>query len=298
MKRYIVPMIIGVMSIYIMATSIVSVSESEYAVISQFGRPVKVISEAGAAFKLPNPVQTVKRLDKRIQLYSMPSAEYGTLDRRNLLVSTFVIWRIAHPQQFLKSVRQIEIAQQRLDTLTSSEVGAAISSAKLSDIFTLEEKNNQVAVLFDKVTKSASQLAEKELGIEIVAIRPKHLGFPKQNLMAIYKRMESEWEKLAKQYRAEGQEEAAKIRAKTELEIRNLKAQAYRDAQVIRGRSEAEAEKLYAASFNDNSEYYRFTRSLEAYEKILNKNTRLILSADTPIFDTLLQPPGHLNASP
>ena len=279
------------MTIYIAATSIVSVTESEYAVISQFGRPVNVISQAGASFKLPNPIQTVNRLDKRMQLYKMPSAEYGTLDRRNLVVTTFVVWRISQPEQFLKSVRQIETAQQRLDTLASSEIGAAISSAKLSDIFTVDENNNQVAALFEHVTQSATKLAEQELGVEIVAIRPNYLGFPEQNLMAIYKRMESEWEKLARQYRAEGQEEAAKIRAETALEVRNLKAQAYRDAQVTKGKSEAEAEKLYAESFNHNSDYYRFTSSLEAYEKILNKNTRLILSADTPIFETLLQPP-------
>ncbi|MFC3120336.1 protease modulator HflC [Agaribacter flavus] len=291
MKRIVWFSLLLVVGLYLAATSVIAVKETEIVVISQFGRPVSVISEAGPAFKLPKPIQTTKRLDKRLNMFQMPASEYGTLDQRNLVLDVFVLWKIADPRTFLASVRNSEIAEQRLETLTHAEVGAAIGAVPLNEIFTVEQQSSQVEQTFAQVTQSANTLALQELGIEVVSVRPKRLGFPKQNLLAIYKRMESEWDKLARQYRAEGQEAAAKIRAETALEVSNLKAVAYRDAQTVIGNSEAEAASLYAKSFEEHQEYYKFTRELEAYKKILNNDTQLILSSDTPIFRALLQPP-------
>lgn len=293
MKRFVWLILILVVAAYLAVTSVVAVKETEIAVISQFGKPVDVIDEAGPAFKLPDPIHTVKRLDKRLQLFQIAPAEYGTLDRRNLVLDVFVVWKITEPKAFLASVRNNQIAEQRLETLTNAEIGAAIGSVPLNTIFAVDEKSDEVNRIFATITGSANRVAQRELGIEVVSIRPNRLGFPKQNLLAIYKRMESEWDKLARQYRAEGQEEAAKIRAETELEIRNLKAVAYRDAQTVKGNSEAEAARLYAKSFELHKDYYQFTRSLGAYDKIINKDSQLILSSDTPIFDALLQPPAQ-----
>lgn len=295
MNRIVWIVLTTVLAGYFAMTSIVAVKETEIAVISQFGRPVDVIDQAGPAFKLPDPFNTVKRLDKRLQMFQVPPAEYGTLDQRNLVLDVFVVWKISDPKAYLASVRNSEIAEQRLETLTNAEIGAEIGSVALNRIFVVEQKSDEVEALFQSITASANEISQRELGIEVVSIRPNRLGFPKQNLLAIYKRMESEWDKLAKQYRAEGQEEAAKIRAETELEIRNLKAKAYRDAQVVKGESEAEAARLYAKSFELHKEYYQFTRSLEAYDKILNQDSRLVLSSDTPIFKALLTPPKSVD---
>ncbi|GLR69483.1 protease modulator HflC [Agaribacter marinus] len=291
MKRIVWGILFSVIGIYFAITSVVAVKETEIVVVSQFGRPVSIIQDAGPAFKLPDPIQTVKRLDKRLQMFQILPAEYGTLDQRNLVVDVFVVWKIIEPMSYLASVRNNEIAEQRLETLTNAEVGAAIGSLPLNDIFTVGQDQNKVEQTFDHITDSANEIALRELGIEVVSIRPNRLGFPKQNLLAIYKRMESEWDKLARQYRAEGQEEAAKIRAETELEIRNLKAVAYRDAQNVKGRSEAEAARLYADAFELNQAYYKFTRKLDAYDKIINEDSQLILSSDTEIFDSLFTPP-------
>jgi len=291
MKRLVWIVLFGAVAVYFAMTSVVAVKETEVAVISQFGRPVNVIEQAGPALKLPDPIQTVKRLDKRMQMFQINPSEYGTLDRRNLVLDVFVVWKIADPKAYLASVRNEEIATQRLETLANAEIGAAIGGVALNSLFLVDENKSQVEGLFSSITHQADQVAQRELGIEVVSIRPNRMGFPKQNLLAIYKRMESEWDKLAKQYRAEGQEEAAKIRAETELEIRNLKAVAYRDAQTVKGTSEAEAARLYAKSFEMHRDYYQFTRSLGAYDKIINEDSQLILSSDTPIFDSLLQPP-------
>lgn len=291
MKRNIWLILIVVLVGYLLATSVVAVKETEIVVISQFGRPVDVVDQAGPAFKLPDPIQTVRRLDKRLQYFKINPAEFGTLDRRNLVLDVFVVWKISNPELFLASVRNNEIAQQRLETLTNAEVGAAIGAKSLDSIFSVSDKGSLVGEAFSQITRAADIVSQKELGIQIVSIKPNRMGFPKQNLLAIYKRMESEWDKLSKQYRAEGQEEAARIRAETDLEVRSIKAKAYSQAQIVKGNSEAEAARLYAESFEANSDYYQFTRSLESYNKILNENSQLILSSENPIFSPLLQPP-------
>lgn len=276
---------------YLIASSVIILPETSQVIVTQFGRPARALDEAGLAFKWPDPIETAVYLDKRHQLLSLEPAELVTRDRRNLVVSAFVVWRIVDPAAFLTSLRSQENAQLRLETLAQSEIGAALAARPLAQIFTPEETSFKLSDMFDAITDSANQVARRELGIEIVAIAPNRFGFPKQNLLAIYKRMESERDRIARQYRAEGQEEAAKIRAETEREVRQLTAQAKSQAQKLIGESEAEAAGLYAEAYSTNADYYRFVRSLEAYETMLGEDTRLLLSADSPLFELLFNPP-------
>lgn len=276
---------------YLVASSVMIVPETSQVMVTQFGRPARALDEAGLAFKWPDPIETAVHLDKRHQLLSLAPAELVTRDRRNLVVSAFVVWRIVDPAAFLTSLRNMENARLRLDTLAQAEIGAALAARPLSQIFTLDEDTFKLTEMFDAITESANQVARRELGIDIVSIAPNRFGFPKQNLLAIYKRMESERDRIARQYRAEGQEEAAKIRAETEREVRQLTAQAKSQAQKLIGESEAEAAQLYAEAYSTNADYYRFVRSLEAYESMLGENTRLLLSADSPLFRLLFTPP-------
>lgn len=276
---------------YLLATAMISVKESELVIVTQFGRPARALTEPGLAFKWPDPIETTVTLDKRKQLLSLDPAEFVTLDRRNLVVNAFVVWRIQDPEIFLASVRNSETAELRLETLANSEIGAAVGGRLLGDIFTVDEQNFKVDQIFEMVTQTANLVAKKELGIEVVAVRPNRFGFPKQNLLAIYKRMESERDRIARQFRAEGQEEAAKISAETEREVRQLRAQAYRNSQTLKGESEAEASRIYGQAYAANPDYYRFVRSMEAYEKMLGKNTRFVLSSDSPMFKFLMTPP-------
>lgn len=276
---------------YVLTSTFVTVKETELVTVTQFGRPVRSINEAGIAFKFPDPIETVITLDKRQQILSLDAAEFVTRDRRNLVVNAFVVWRIVDPEIFIASVRNLDTAELRLETLANSEIGAAIGGRSLSDIFTVEEETQKISEIFKSVTASVQQVAQREFGVEVVDVRPNRFGFPKQNLLAIYKRMESERDRIARQFRAEGQEEAAKIRAETDREVRELQAKANREAQKLKGESEAEAARIYAESFEANPDYYRFVRSMEAYEKMLGKDTRLVLSSDSPIFDYLFSPP-------
>jgi membrane protease subunit HflC len=284
---------------YLLSTCLVPVRESETVVIMQFGKPVRTIREAGLALKLPAPIQTRTVLDKRLQLLGLEPAEFVTRDRRNLVVSSFAVWRIAEPETFLKSVRDLDTARLRLQELLNAGVGAAIGNIPLGDIFSVDSQQQGLPALFGGVTRNSSSTALKEFGIEIISVRPNRFGFPKQNLQSIYQRMMSEQERTAKQHRAEGQEAAAKIRAETEREARELLAQAYRESQTTKGKGEAEAAKTYAEAFQADADYYQFSRSLDAYQKIIGDNTTFILSSDAPIFNYLMSPPtGKAPATP
>lgn len=277
---------------YLLATSLVPVKETELVVVAQFGKPVRIIDEAGLSLKLPDPIQTASRLDKRVQLLPLSASEFVTRDRRNLVVNAFVLWRVVEPKTFLASVRNAETAEIRLESLANSEIGAALGAQALDAIFTDDASAQKMPAVFTKVTEASNRVALQEFGIEVVAVRPSRFGFPKQNLLAIYKRMESERDRIARQYRAEGQEEAARIQAQTEREVSQLRAEAYRDAQQVKGESEAKAARIYAEAFESDADYYTFVRSMEAYEKMLGKNTTFVLSTDSPILRYLLSPPA------
>lgn len=279
---------------YLAVSAIMVVPTTELVMVTQFGRPVRAIAQPGLAFKWPDPVETAVYLDKRRQLLSLAPAELVTLDRRNLVVSAFVVWRISDPTRFLTSVRNIDTAEQRLRTLAGSELGAALAARPITQIFTTDDEPFRLDAIFENITHAANTVARRELGIEVVSIKPNRFGFPKQNLLAIYKRMESERDRIARQYRAEGQEQAATIRSETEREVRQLRARAEREAQKLLGQSEAEAARLYAQAYETNADYYRFVRKLDAYDAILNEDTKLVLSADSPLFDLLFKPEGSI----
>lgn len=281
---------------YLLATSFFPVTETEIAVVTQFGKPVRTIREAGLAVKLPAPIQTRTILDKRLQMLIMEPAEFVTRDRRNLVVAGFAAWRIGDAGAFLQSVRDRETAQIRLRDLVNASMGAAIGSVPLNEIFAVDESSQGLPGIFRSVTEQTREMALREFGIEVVAVRPNRCGFPKQNLHAIYQRMISEQERVAKQYRAEGKEAAANIGAGTERETRELLARAYRESQIVKGKGDAEAARIYAEAFSADADYYRLTRTLDAYQKILGENTTFILSADTPLFEQLLTPPRSVVA--
>ena len=241
---------------YLGLSSAFTVKESEYVLVAQFGKGVKTINSAGLYFKLPTPIQTLTRYDKRLQVLKLLPAELGTRDSRNILVENVVFWRISDPSLYQSGIRLREVAEQRLESLVYSEVGAAIGGANFDELFSETGESNFEA-LFMGVTESANHLAKAELGIEIVSVRPTRTSMPKQNLLAIYKRMESEWTRRAKQLRAEGMEEAEKIKSETHKKARELKAKAYKESQIILGEGEAKAAELYAEAFEKNQEYYK-----------------------------------------
>ena len=276
---------------YALSTSIVPVKETEYMIVSQFGRPVRVVDQAGPVLKLPDPIQTILKIDKRLQTLAIPSAEYGTRDRRNVVMDISIVWQVAEPERFLVTARSTDVAEQRLETLANAEVGSEVATVPLDRIFSSTLEHNELEQMFSRIETAVADIALRELGIRVVSIRPGQLGYPVQNLQAIYNRMTSEWDRLAKQYHAEGMEAAAKIQAETEREVREMLAKAQRDGQRMLGQSEAQAARYFADALADNPEYYKLVRTMEGYKTLFNENSRLILPADADIFAPLFNSP-------
>ena len=293
MRGYLIGFGILIVIAYLASTSMLAVPATELVVITQFGKPVRVVKDSGLALKWPDPIQTAVHVDRRLQLLQLEPAEFVTRDRRNLVVRGFVVWQVQDPEKFLASVRDATTAEIRLADLAGSEVGSAIGRTPIANLLTTDQASNQTESLFADVRASVAARAKESFGIDILAVRSSRMGFPQQNLKAIYNRMSSEREKIARQYRAEGQEQAATIKAETELEVRKLLAEAQRDSQIVKGQGEAEAAKIYADAYQQNSEYYRFYRLMDAYDKILNKDTQFVLSTDSPLLQYFWQPPAE-----
>lgn len=282
---------LAAVALFALATSFVAVAETEIVVVTQFGRTVQVVESAGLTLKWPDPIQSVLRLDRRLQPLDLPLAEVLTSDKKNLVVGGFVAWRVVDARRFIQSVRDRGVAQQRLADLVTSELGSVVGTYPLSAILTTEAGGSKVAEISSRVAAAVGPQALSEFGVRVEDVRIRRLSFPDQNLIAVYSRMRAERERIAKKYRAEGEEEAAKIKSETDRSVRQLLAEAYRDSEVERGRGDAEAIRRYAEAFERDPAFYKLTRTLEAYKKLLDKNTTLVLSADSPLFRYLEAPP-------
>lgn len=291
MGRTVVILGIVVVAVYLLITAFVAVDVTENVIITQFGKPVRVFTEPGFQVKWPDPVETVIRLDKRLTPLDSYVGEYLTQDKKNLVLSSFLLWRMVEPMKFIQTVKNVEAAERRLSDLVSSELGVAIGLYPISSFLTTEEGGSKIPEISEKVAKSSREHALREFGIELIDVRLRRLTFPEQNLRSVYARMRAERERMAKKYRAEGEEGAAKIKAQTDKEIRQILANAYREAQVTRGKGDAESIRIYAEAFKTDPNFYKLTRTLEAYRKFLDEKTTLILSADSPLFRYLESPP-------
>ena len=281
------------------ATSFVVVDEKSHAVVTQFGRPVSVLSEAGLYFKLPVPLQRANLLDKRILITNTRETELLTADKKNVLVSTYISWKIADPLRYLAALRSRDFAENRLAALVQSELGSALGDRPFGTILgTADSSGASLAELEGSVEKAVAGVAREDLGIEVVSLGVTRLIFPRQNLDSVFARMRAERARIARGYRSEGRAEAQKIAARAERERARIIAEAEAKAAMLRGQGEAEAARIYAEAYAGHGEFYRFFRTLEAYKKVLNEKTTLVLPADSPFLEILISRiPGALAAA-
>ena len=258
-----------------------TVTEIQQAVVTQFGEPVRVITEPGLHFKLPNPVQKVTYFDKRLLDYDANPDPIYTKDKKILLLDNYARWRIVEPLVFMKALRTVDEATARLDDIVFSELRKEQGQHELSEVVA----SNREEIMLDVTTRSDE--AARPYGIEVVDVRVKRADLPPENEAYVFNRMRAEREREAKAYRAEGEEQALKIRAETDLEAASISAEAYEKSQGIRGEGDAEALRIYAAAYKNAGKFYEFTRTLEAYEKSLTENTVLVQPLDTEFFKFL-----------
>ncbi|MBT3518903.1 MAG: protease modulator HflC [Candidatus Marinimicrobia bacterium] len=274
--------IFSLVILFVLSTIIV-VDETEQVVILQFGKPVKTIKEPGLNFKLPAPIQVLNSFDKRLLEYDVPPEEILSRDKKSLIVDNYVRWQIVDPLLFLQTVRAIPTAKTRLDDIVYSELRQELGNHDMHEIITEARE-----FIMEKVTLASNEETSK-YGIQVIDVRIRRVDLPRENEASIYARMEAERKRQANKFRSEGEEEAQKIRAATDRDKTVLLAEAYKTSQQIRGEGEAEALDIYAVSFSKDPEFYEFIRTLETYEKVIDKKTTLVLPGDSKLFKALTQ---------
>ena len=259
---------------------IVDITQS--AIVVQLGKPVRTVTEPGLYAKVPF-IQEVTYFDKRLLTYDASAQDVITQDKKTLLIDNFAKWRIKDPLRVYQSFQTQRSALRRLDDIIYSELRVELGRHDLSEVVSKTR-----AEIMTAVTQRANEKASA-YGIEIQDVRMKRADLPEQNEKAVFARMQAERERQAKQYRAEGAEEAQKVRSEAEKDREIVLAEAYKTAQELRGEGDAKAFKTYAAAYKQDQRFFEFTRSMEAYRKTLNQNTTVIMSPDSEFFRYLKQ---------
>ena len=267
--------------------SVFTVSETEFVLVTQFGRPIREHRDAG--LKVKWPIQGITRLDNRAHLYHPRPSEYLTQDKKNLLVQNYVLWRIADPWRFIETVRDRSGAEMRLHDIVWSQISAALGQTELSQLVSTNRSQLRTAQLTSEVTDECRRIAQERYGINIEVVEISRLNLPSQNRDSVFARMRSERDRIAKRYRAEGEEEARKIRAEADRQAEELLAEARKQAEIIRGEGDAQAAAIYGQAFSRDPEFYQMLRTLQAYEKILDEKTIAVLSTDSEFLKLLTE---------
>jgi len=283
MKKGTVLIILIVAILFLANLSLFIVDETKQAIVLQFGKPIRAIKEPGLNLKLPF-IQNVVFFEDRLLVYDAAPTEIITKDKKTLIVDNYARWKIIDPLKFLQTVRDLNGAQARLDDIIYSELRVDLGLFDMSEIVSERREG-----IMRRVTEISNEKANT-YGIEIVDVRIKRVDLPPENEKFIFDRMRAERERIAKQYRAEGQEESAKIIAETEREKTVILAEAYKTAQTLKGEGEAESVKIYAESFNQDPEFYKFYRTLEAYRNTFKDKTTVLLSTDSEFLKYLTKP--------
>ena len=264
-----------------------TVRETELVLVTQFGRPVATVTEAGLHAKWP--FQSALYFDRRLLVYNPRPSEFLTRDKKNLVIESYVLWRIADPQTFVESVGDAVAAEMRLHDIAWAGLAAAIGNHDLDAIVSVDTETVRTGTMLDKLTELTGRRALTEYGIDVVDVRIKRLNLPEQNKQSVFARMRAERERIARRYRAEGEEQALRIRADADRQREELLSLAYKEAEQIKGEGDAEAARVYGQAYSRNPRFYKLVRTLEAYRKALDDETTIVLSSDSELLRLLMR---------
>ena len=273
MNRVLAALIGLIAIIYLLASSIFIVDQRQFAVVFSFGQIVRVIQDPGLQFKFPAPFENVRFFDRRILTIDNPEAErFITSEKKNVLVDSFVKWRIVDPKLYYVSVAGDEArAKTRLSQTVNAGLREEFGKRTVHDVVSGERDK----IMEDMRVKA--DLDARKIGVQIVDVRVKRVDLPTEVSESVYRRMEAERKRVANELRSQGSAEAEKIRADADKQREVIVAEAYRDAQKMKGEGDAKAAATYAQAFNQNPEFYAFYRSLEAYRNSFKSKSDIIV---------------------
>ena len=262
------------------------VNETQQALVIQFGEPKRTVDQPGLKFKLPF-IQDVIFFEKRVLSFIPDEGEEAILkDQKRLKVDTYARFKIVDPLRFYQSVRNEIEARKQLDTIVDSALREELGLRGLKEILS-EQRNSITKNIRDQVNIKA-----RTLGMEIIDIQIRRADYPEVTSQAIFARMISERERIAREFRATGEEEAQKIRASAEKQRVVTVADGARQSQEIRGAGDAEAIRIYAESFGQDPEFFSFYRSMEAYKKSFNQDDTMVINPTGDFFKFFELPPN------
>ena len=307
--------ILVIVILILVRISLYTVDATEYAYVTQLGQHLTT-HDGGAAgdgpglhFGWPWPIQTVTRLDRRLQFFDLPGPELLTHDPKSntigvgVIVETYVCWRIANADaadRFIKSMGTAEQAKTILGQRINSQLGAAIGRMKMEDLISTKpgkapgttQVDDTIAGLQDELRQSLQASVNKEYGIELVDVRLRRFNHPEKVRPTIFERIKSERGKMVAKYNSEADKQAKDIESKTDETVRGLLAEARFKEEKLKGEADTEAIRLRNQAHSKDPEFYAFLKKLEKLQNILGDNkTVLLLSSHRPIFDLLFQPP-------
>ena len=264
------------------ASPLYVVDITQSAIVVELGKPVRTIVEPGLYVKTPF-IQEVTYFDKRLLDYDSAPQDVITQDKKTLVIDNFAKWRITDPLKVFQAFQSQSGALRRLDDIIYSELRVEVGRRILSDIVSQTRSD-----IMHLVTERANEKAVS-YGITIEDVRIKRADLPEQNEKNVFGRMQAERERQAKQYRAEGAEEAQKIKSEAERDREILLAEAYKTAEQLRGEGDAAAFKTYAQAYRQDPKFFELTRTMEAYKRSLTKNSTLVLTSDSEFLRYLKQ---------
>lgn len=285
-RKYL-PAALAVAAVLVLYLTFFAVRETEFVLVTQFGRPIRTVTEAGLNAKWP--FQTAIYFDRRLRTYNPRPSEFLTRDKKNLVVENYVVWKIQDPDRFVEAVGDATAAEMRLHDIIWSGLAAAFGTHDLDSIVSADPAKVQTAAMLDDLTALTGRAALEQYGISVVDVRIKRLNLPEQNKQSVYARMRAERERIARQYRAEGEEQALSIRADADRQREEILSVAYKQAEEIKGQGDAESTRTYAQAYSRNPGFYKLLRTLESYKKILDDKTTAILSSDSELLKVLMK---------
>jgi membrane protease subunit HflC len=282
--------VLAVAALIIGYSSLFAVYQTQQALVVRLGQPVRVVSEPGLNVKVPF-IDSVIVIDKRILDLEAPAQEVIASDQKRLVVDAFARYKIKDPLRFYQTLGSIQGANSQLTILLNSALRRVLGEATFTHVV-----RDQRAELMERILG----LVDKEAGgygIEVVDVRIRRADLPEQNSQAVYQRMQTERQREAAEFRAQGAQRAQEIRSRADREVTVLVAEATSKSEQIRGEGDATRNQIFADAFNQDPDFFAFYRSMQAYEASLKANdTRLLLKPDTNFFRYFNDPSGKLAA--
>ncbi|MBX9684108.1 MAG: protease modulator HflC [Hyphomicrobium sp.] len=277
--------LLGLGAIALYASAFI-VHQNEQALVLRFGNPQQVITTPGLQWKVPF-VDTVDYFDKRILDLDTTEQEVTASDQQRLIVDAYARYRITDPLKFYQNVRFEERVRQVVGPLVESEIRRVLGGATLMEVVK-DKRESLMKQIADQVNKEG-----RDYGLEVVDVRIKRADLPQENLVKVFERMKQDRVREATELRAQGEAESNRVRANADREVTIIKAEATRKSDTLRGEGEGERNRIFAEAFGRDPDFFRFYRSMQAYENAIKPgDTRMLLSPNSEFFRYFQDPDG------